>query len=65
LRTLHPNTPYLCLWARLSEFHKDALTRLLEERRVVRSSVLRSTQHTVSRQALALDVLARGSPAPG
>jgi hypothetical protein len=37
--------PYLCLWARLRGFRQEELTALLYERRVVRSSILRGTQH--------------------
>jgi Winged helix DNA-binding domain len=42
-----PDAPYLGLWTRLEGFGHDALTRLLEERMVVWSSVLRGTQHLV------------------
>ncbi|GIG64250.1 winged helix DNA-binding domain-containing protein [Phytomonospora endophytica] len=42
------NTPYLSLWARLRDFRHDELTRALEDRTVVRSSVLRGTQHLVT-----------------
>ncbi len=40
-----PNSPYIGLWTRLADFHRDALTDLLYARQVVRSSVLRGTQH--------------------
>jgi hypothetical protein len=43
-----PDAPYLGLWTRLDGFGQDELTRLLEERRVVRSSLLRGTQHLVT-----------------
>jgi Winged helix DNA-binding domain len=43
-----PDAPYLGLWTRLEGFEHDELTRLLRERRVVRSSVLRGTQHLVT-----------------
>ena len=43
-----PDAPYLGLWTRLRDFHQDELARLLEDRRVVRSSVLRATQHLVT-----------------
>jgi hypothetical protein len=42
-----PDAPYLGLWARLEAFTHDQLARLLEDRRVVRSTVLRATQHLV------------------
>lgn len=41
------NAPYLGLWTRLSSFALDDLTALLADRTVVRSSVLRGTQHLV------------------
>ena len=43
-----PDAPYLGLWTRLEGFGHDELSRLLEDRRVVRSSVLRATQHLVT-----------------
>jgi hypothetical protein len=43
-----PDAPYLGLWTRLDGFGQDGLTRLLEDRRVVRSTVLRGTQHLVT-----------------
>ncbi|RZS34255.1 winged helix DNA-binding protein [Herbihabitans rhizosphaerae] len=48
LQAQEPWPPYLSLWARLSEFDRDELTRALEERTVVRSSLLRGTQHMVT-----------------
>ena len=43
-----PDAPYLGLWTRLESFGHDELTRLLGDRLVVRSSVLRGTQHLVT-----------------
>jgi Winged helix DNA-binding domain len=43
-----PDAPYVGLWTRLDGFAHDDLTRLLEDRRVVRSTVLRGTQHLVA-----------------
>ncbi|GAA1111206.1 winged helix DNA-binding domain-containing protein [Nocardiopsis composta] len=40
-----PNPPYVGLWTRLAAFEKDDLARLLHGREVVRSSILRGTQH--------------------
>lgn len=41
------NAPYLGLWTRLSGFALDDLTARLADRSLVRSSVLRGTQHLV------------------
>jgi hypothetical protein len=43
-----PNPPYVGLWSRLVGFGKDDLTRLIEKRRVVRSTMMRATQHLVT-----------------
>ena len=43
-----PNPPYVALWARLAGFRKEALTTLIEKRRVVRSTMMRCTQHLVT-----------------
>jgi Winged helix DNA-binding domain len=43
-----PDAPYVGLWTRLEGFDHAELARLLEARRVVRSSVLRGTQHLVT-----------------
>src|SRR5215207_6797598 len=43
-----PNPPYVGLWTRLASFEKNALTRLIEKRRVVRSTMMRVTQHLVT-----------------
>ncbi len=40
-----PNPPYIGLWTRLSDFARDQLTDLIENRRVVRSSMMRATLH--------------------
>lgn len=48
LQGQEPNWPYLGLWTRLADFRHDDLTALLHDRRVVRSAVLRSTQHLTS-----------------
>jgi DNA glycosylase AlkZ-like len=39
---------YIGLWSRLKRFERDALTRALERRRVVRASLFRITLHYVS-----------------
>ena len=43
-----PNPPYVGLWTRLVGFEKDHLTQLVEKRRVVRSTMMRATQHLVT-----------------
>jgi hypothetical protein len=43
-----PDAPYVGLWTRLEGFDHAGLARLLEARQVVRSSVLRGTQHLVT-----------------
>lgn len=43
-----PNWAHVGLWSRIHDFTHAQLTALLEERRVVRSSLLRSTQHLVA-----------------
>src|SRR5256884_8136298 len=40
-----PNPPYIGLWSRLHAFQRDALTQLLEERQVVRTTMMRRTLH--------------------
>ncbi|MFF5208348.1 winged helix DNA-binding domain-containing protein [Streptosporangium sp. NPDC000396] len=45
LQGQEPNWPYVGLWTRLAGFRHDDLEVLLRERRVVRSTMLRSTQH--------------------
>lgn len=43
-----PNPPYVGLWNRVADFHQDALTQAIEQRRVVRSTMMRATQHLVT-----------------
>jgi hypothetical protein len=43
-----PNPPYIGLWTRLVGFERDELTQLIEKRRVVRSTMMRATQHLVT-----------------
>ncbi|NUS73591.1 MAG: winged helix DNA-binding domain-containing protein [Corynebacteriales bacterium] len=45
-----PNWPYVGLWARMREFHRDELTELIEKREVVRSTMVRRTQHLAAAQ---------------
>lgn len=43
-----PNLPYIGLWTRLQGFQRNDLTRLMEEREVVRAAMVRSTLHLVT-----------------
>ena len=43
-----PNPPYVGLWTRLRGFLRDDLTRKMEERRIVRAAMMRSTLHLVT-----------------
>jgi winged helix DNA-binding protein len=50
-----PTDPYLGLWTRLEGFEPEALSRLIAERRAVRTSLLRTTIHLVTaRDCLAM-----------
>ncbi|HKV89073.1 MAG TPA: winged helix DNA-binding domain-containing protein [Candidatus Dormibacteraeota bacterium] len=53
-----PNLPYVGLWARLSGFRHEELSRLVETRAAVRISLMRNTIHLVTtRDALAMKPL--------
>jgi hypothetical protein len=43
-----PTAPYVALWSRVADFRREALTRALERRQVVRSTLMRTTIHMVS-----------------
>jgi hypothetical protein len=45
MQAQEPNWPYVGLWSRIDGFTQAHLSVLLDERRVVRSGLLRSTQH--------------------
>ena len=48
LQAQEPRDPYLALWSRLDGFRPEKLANLLEERRVVRIALMRSTVHLVT-----------------
>lgn len=43
-----PNPPYIGLWTRLENFQRETLTQLMEERKIVRAALLRSTLHLMT-----------------
>ncbi|WP_433003948.1 winged helix DNA-binding domain-containing protein [Kribbella sp. CA-294648] len=48
MQAQEPNWPYVGLWTRVDGFRHDELTSLLHDRSVVRSTLLRRTQHLAS-----------------
>jgi hypothetical protein len=48
LQTQYAPSAYIGLWSRLREFPRDALTKALEQRRVVQATLMRGTIHMVS-----------------
>ncbi|MDG4789666.1 winged helix DNA-binding domain-containing protein [Micromonospora sp. WMMD1102] len=48
LNAQSPNLPYLALWNRLRGFTVAELTRAVEDRTLVRSTLMRATQHLLS-----------------
>jgi hypothetical protein len=48
LQTQYAPSAYIGLWSRLQGFHRNALTRALEQRRVVEATLMRTTIHVVS-----------------
>lgn len=62
LQTQYAPSGYVGLWSRLRTFHRAALTRALEQRRVIQGTLLRSTIHMVSARDYWLFLVAvRGS----
>src|SRR2546425_4984481 len=48
LQTQYAPSPYVALWSRLHGFRRDALTKALEQRRIVQATLMRVTIHMVS-----------------
>ena len=48
LQAQWPKSPYIALWSRLQGFKRDDLTRALDEREVVKATLMRVTLHVVS-----------------
>jgi hypothetical protein len=48
LQAQYSPSPYIALWLRVADFRKEQLTRALEQRRVVKSSLFRGTLHITS-----------------
>jgi len=47
LQAQMPRTPFVALWSRLEGFRREELTRLFEERKVVRATTMRGTLHAL------------------
>lgn len=43
-----PYPPYIGLWTRLAQFERDALSKLIKERQVVRAPMMRFTMHDIT-----------------
>ena len=48
LQAQYSPSPYIALWSRITGFRKEQLTRALEERKVVKSTLFRITLHMTS-----------------
>lgn len=48
LQAQSPTAPYFALWARVTDFRPDDLSRLIEDRTVVRIALMRGTVHAVT-----------------
>jgi hypothetical protein len=54
LQTQYAPSAYIALWSRLRDFHRESLTRALEQKLVVQATLMRSTIHIVSARDFAL-----------
>jgi hypothetical protein len=45
-----PRAPFISLWSRLEKFRRADLVRLIEERKVIRATMMRGTIHLLSRK---------------
>ena len=50
LQTQYAPSGYVGLWTRVADFHRDDLTRALEDRSLVQATLMRTTIHVVSRR---------------
>jgi hypothetical protein len=48
LQTQYAPSAYIGLWSRLHDFRRDALTKVLEQRRAIQATLMRATIHIVS-----------------
>jgi hypothetical protein len=48
LQSQIPNPPFIGLWTRIANFQKSDLTRLMDERQIVRCALFRSTLHLIT-----------------
>ena len=48
LQTQYAPSPYVALWSRMHAFRRDALTKALEQRRIVQGTMMRVTIHMAS-----------------
>ena len=48
LQTQYAPSPYVALWSRMRGFRRDALTKALEQRRIVQATMMRVTIHMAS-----------------
>jgi hypothetical protein len=48
LQTQYAPSPYVALWSRMHGFRRDALTKALEQRRIVQATMMRVTIHMAS-----------------